>query len=86
MKMLPDMAGCNYFGSLEKEVDACVAMTGCVGFEDVEFTIMSARTTGLSMFKWTKEGNVEIIESPFSVSSIVILKQSLRFCLCPKLI
>merc|ERR1711899_88817 len=61
---------CHYTDHLANELEACVAMTGCVGSEDVEFTIMSARTTGSSMFKWTKEGNVEIIESPFSQGAI----------------
>ena len=32
---------CHYFGRLEKEREACVAMTGCLGQEDVEFTILS---------------------------------------------
>merc|ERR1712156_1335709 len=32
---------CHFIGHLEKEVDACVAMTGCVGSEDVDLTILS---------------------------------------------
>jgi len=62
------MAGtedCNYIGHLENEKDACVAMTGCIGSEDVEFTIMSTHATESPMFKWTREGRVEVIESPF---------------------
>ena len=59
---------CHYIGHLANEPEACVAMTGCVGSEDVEFTIMSAHATESPMFKWTKEGNVEIIENPFNVS------------------
>jgi len=56
---------CRYIGHLANEPEACVAMTGCVGSDDVQFTIMSAHATESAMFKWTKEGDVEIIESPF---------------------
>ena len=58
---------CHYIGHLANEHKACVAMTGCIGSEDVQFTIMSEHATESSMFKWTSEGNVEIIESPFKV-------------------
>ena len=58
---------CNYIGHLEKDPEACVAMTGCVGSEDVEFTIMSEHATESPMFKWTKEDTVEIIEHPYLV-------------------
>jgi len=56
---------CHFIGYLAKEQDACVAMTGCVGSEDIDLTIMSRHATESSMFKWTKDGHVEIIESPF---------------------
>merc|ERR1712238_336869 len=56
---------CHYIGHLANEREACVAMTGCVGSEDVQFTIMSTHATESPMFKWTTEGNVEVIESPF---------------------
>jgi len=56
---------CHYIGHLANEPEACVAMTGCVGSDDVQFTIMSTHATESPMFKWTKEGDVEIIESPF---------------------
>merc|ERR1712001_75178 len=56
---------CHFIGHLEKEVDACVAMTGCVGSEDVDLTILSTHAIGSSMFRWAKDGKVEIIESPF---------------------
>ena len=61
---------CNYIGHLAKEPEACVAMTGCFGSEDVHLTILSAHTPESSMFKWTKDGNVEIIESFFDVRTI----------------
>merc|ERR1711971_1167303 len=50
---------CNYIGHLEKDPEACVAMTGCVGSEDVEFTILSDHATESPMFKWTKEDTVK---------------------------
>jgi len=54
---------CNFIGHLANEPEACVAMTGCIGSEDVDFTILSAHATESPLFKWTKEGHVEIIES-----------------------
>ena len=32
---------CHYIGHLANELTACVAMTGCVGSQDVQFTILS---------------------------------------------
>ena len=58
---------CNFIGHLANEPEACVAMTGCIGSEDVEFTILSSHATESPLFKWTKEGHVEIIESRFEV-------------------
>jgi len=60
---VPNVEQCIYFGHLVKEPEACVAMTGCVGSEDVEFTILSAHNTGSHMFKWSKEGEVQILSS-----------------------
>ena len=40
-------------------------MTGCFGSEDVEFTIFP-KNVG-SMYRWTKEGEVEEIENPLKV-------------------
>ena len=51
---------CHYVGHLEKEMSACVAMTGCPGINDVTFTIMSKHSNGKS-FTWTKDGNVKIV-------------------------
>ena len=62
-----NVAGCNYFGSLEKEVDACVAMTGCIGSEDVSFTIMSKHSPATGMFKWNRDGSVEVLDHPLKV-------------------
>ena len=59
---------CTYLGYLENEIDACVAMTGCIGLEDVEFTILSKRTKYSHMYRWTKEGHVILIQSAFKVN------------------
>ena len=67
-----DTEWCFYNGHLEKESDACVAMTGCVGLEDVEFTIFSGHSKS-KIFKWTKDGNVEIINDLSEVSYCSIL-------------
>ena len=58
---------CHFIGHLANEVDACVAMTGCVGSEDVDLTIFSTHAIQSSMFRWAKDGTVEVIESPFKV-------------------
>ena len=65
---------CNYAGHLANEPEACVAMTGCFGFEDVHFTILSTHTPESSMFTWTKDGNVETIDSYFKVHMIILFK------------
>ena len=54
--------GCNYIGHLEIEKDACVAMTGCFGSDDIEFTIMSRHATGSTGFVWTKEGEIHTVD------------------------
>ena len=54
---------CNFIGHLEQELDTCVAMTGCPGIDDLDFTIMSQRLLH-SSFKWRTDGQVEV--SPIS--------------------
>lgn len=52
---------CHYIGRLASDPDAYVALTGCPGgAEDVEFTILSQQMDA-TMFRWTKEGGVELI-------------------------
>ena len=61
---------CNFIGHLERDTVATVAMTGCIGLEDVEFTIMAGKIhndPGTGLYKWTKEGKVEQIGGPFEV-------------------
>ena len=56
---------CNFVGHLAKEKDALVAMTGCLGEEDVELTIQSERASPSNSWIWTKEGNIEPSVSSF---------------------
>ena len=58
---------CNFIGHLSQERGACLAMTGCLDSEDVEFTIMSSRLNGSPMFKWKRDGHVERIIHPYMV-------------------
>jgi len=70
---------CHFIGHLANEVDACVAMTGCVGSEDVDLTIFSTHAIQSSMFRWAKDGTVEVIESPFkngNARSEMLLRQN----------
>jgi len=53
---------CNFIGHLENEPEACVAMTGCSGSEDVHLTIVSKHVMQSSMFTWKKDGSVEVID------------------------
>merc|ERR1712018_68304 len=57
--------GCHFSGHLEKDSEACVGMTGCIGSEDVEFSILSDHATGSGLYKWSKDGNVELMPRPF---------------------
>ena len=74
---------CNYIGHLANELEACVAMTGCVGSDNVEFTILSTHASESSMFKWSKGGNVEVIKTGFEVNyfSLNFTKQCHHFIL-----
>ena len=69
-----DAEQCNYSGHLFSEPEACIAMTGCVGHEDVEFTIFSRQLNQSYLFKWNKEGNVEVLDdfSQVCISMLVI--------------
>ena len=60
---------CSYYGHLFKEKDTCVAMTGCVGSEDILFTIMSTHSPDSSHFLWNKEGEAYTVEPDEFVSN-----------------
>ena len=53
---------CHYIGHLANESESGVALTGCVGSEDVEFTILSIHFKACQIFKWTLDKKVEIIK------------------------
>ena len=59
---------CNFIGHLTNEPESCVAMTGCLGSDDVDFTIMSSHASGSTMFHWSKEGDVKLIVHPLSIT------------------
>ena len=65
--------GCNYVGHLAIEKDACVAMTGCFGSDDIEFTIMSIHSAGSTAFVWTKKGEIHTVDSDKKVFYFFIL-------------
>ena len=51
---------CNYLGHLEKDVKACVAVTGCIG-DEMDFTITSKHNTFTTYYHMDKYGKVEAI-------------------------
>ena len=59
---------CRYIGKLANDPNACVAMTGCPGQQDVELTLMSSHAEGNSLLKWNRDGSVEIVPNPFEVN------------------
>lgn len=63
---------CNFIGHLEKESTACVAVTGCLGQDDLEMTIMSKHAGPNGMVVLRKDNTVEIIENPFNHPDIKI--------------
>ena len=67
-EMLEDQNHCNYFGHLKKDPEACVAVTGCYGEDDVEFTIMSDHALTKNRFMLQKNGQLKEIKSVFEVS------------------
>ena len=53
---------CHYIGHLEHEKEACVAVTGCLGQEDLELTVLSEHLDQSPMMRWKLDGSVEVIE------------------------
>ena len=54
---------CNYFGHLKYDPNACVAVTGCYGRDNLEFTIMSENIFGPNMFLLEKNGQLRAVEN-----------------------
>ena len=65
---LEDQQHCNYFGHLKNEPEACVAVTGCYGRDDLEFSIMSEHALTENRFILEKDGQLKVVESAFNVS------------------
>ena len=55
------------FGYMKNDRKACVAVTGCYGQENLEFTIHSKHTGHKNMFIMDKYGNVKEIKRSFEV-------------------
>ena len=59
---------CNYFGHLKNDLDACIAVTGCYGRDDLEFTILTDHAMENHMFILQKDGQLRTVKSPINVS------------------
>ena len=58
---------CHYLGHLEKDVQACVAVTGCIG-EEMDFTISSQHNTFTYLYHMDRLGQVHAI-APLSLKN-----------------
>ena len=59
---------CNYFGSLKNDPNACIAVTGCYGRDELEFTILADHAMSNHMFVLQKDGQLRTVESAINVS------------------
>ncbi len=55
-------SNCAFFGSMKHDKDACVAMTGCPGIDDLELTLNTGKARTSGMFLWKKDGTVEPLQ------------------------
>ena len=53
---------CNFLGHLEKDTEACLAVTGCPG-QEMKFTIHSKHNTDTNKYVLHPSGNVETVPS-----------------------
>ena len=66
---LESLENCNYFGHLASDESACLSVTGCVGLEPLDFTIMGEKG---GLYRWNLDGSVtqikrsELVSTPFS--------------------
>ena len=67
------MPRCNFIGHLANEPEACLAMTGCLGSEDVELSILSRHAPGSGLFMWKKDGTVENLDIPYEVYIVICI-------------
>ena len=56
---------CNFFGHLENDKEACVAVTGCPGRDNLEMTINSKHPSPSNMYILHRNGSLEMVESTF---------------------
>ena len=63
LERLESKPNCNYLGHLEKDLQACVAVTGCLG-QDMELTINSKHNSVSNTYLLRKSGKVELIDKP----------------------
>ena len=68
---LEDQQHCNYFGHLRNELEACVAVTGCYGRDDLEISIMSEHALTENRLILEKDGQLKAVESAFNVSNCI---------------
>ena len=68
-----NVEGCHFLGHLANDREACVAMTGCVGQEDVELTILSEHNSDSGLYKWNRDGTVDILDHPLRVHKYCII-------------
>ena len=65
---------CNYIGHLEKDEEACVAVTGCYQQEPLHFTINSKHSGHTNKFRLNTNGDVESIKFVRKYFIIISLK------------
>ena len=52
---------CNFIGHLEKDSKSCVAVTGCYGTENLDFSINSKHSGHTNTYRLNINGDVELI-------------------------
>ena len=70
---------CNYFGHLKNDPNACIAVTGCYGRDDLEFTILAGHGMANHMFVMQKDGQLRIVERTINVSFHFAVHQMQHF-------
>ena len=53
---------CNFIGHLEKDSESCVAVTGCYGIENLDFSINSKHSGTTNRYRLNTNGDVELIK------------------------
>ena len=67
-----------FTGTLEKDSNASLAVTGCLGTEDIEITLLSSHIEGSSKFLWKKDGLTGVIKQSNEVRGNASLPFSIR--------